>query len=91
MFKYLSLIIYLFILGAISRSTKRKQTKFKYLKSQVGNVKVITYLYIVFWLALHILSISSLSTYLNIEDYTYTQLMGVWFLNIMALVVLVGR
>lgn len=91
MFKYLSLIVYILVLMVVSRNIKLSRSRFRYLKCQADNVKVITYLYIVFWLALHLLSISSLSTYLNIEDYTYTQLIGVWFLNIMALVVLVGR
>jgi len=90
MFKYLSLIVYILVLNVVNRGIKLS-SRFRYLKGQSDNVKVITYLYIVFWLVLQILSLSSLSIYLHIDDYTYTQLLGVWFLNIMALVVLVEK
>ena len=90
MFKYLSLVVYILVLMVVSRGIKLS-SRFRYLKGQSDNVKVITYLYIVFWLVLQILSFSSLSTYLHIDDYTYTQLTGVWFLNIIALVVLAGK
>lgn len=91
MFKYLSLVVYILVLMVVSRGIKLSSSRVRYLKGQSDNVKVITYLYIVFWLVLQILSFSSLSTYLHIDDYTYSQLVGVWFLNIMALVVLVEK
>ena len=86
MFKYLSLVVYLLVLLAVSGSSR-----FKYLKGQSGNVRVITSLYIVFWFSVHLLSISDFSSYFSIDDSTYSLLAGVWFFNLMALVILVER
>lgn len=92
MFKYLSLVVYLLVLLAVSGSNpRRKRSRFKYLKGQSDNVRVITSLYIVFWFSVHLLSISNFSAYLNIDDSTYSLLAGVWFLNIMAFVILVEK
>ena len=49
MFKYLSLVVYLLVILAVSgSSTSQKRSRFNYLKGQSDNVGVITYLYIVF-------------------------------------------
>ena len=92
MFKYLSLVVYLLVLLAVSgSSTRRRRSRFKYLKGQSDNVRVITSLYIVFWFSVHLLSISEYSRYLHIDDSTYSLLAGVWFFNLMALVILVEK
>ena len=92
MFKYLSLVVYLLVLLAVSGSIpRRKRSRFKYLKGQSDNVRVITSLYIVFWLSVHLLSISDFSSYFSIDDSTYSSLAGVWFFNLMALVILVAK
>ena len=92
MVKYLSLVVYLLVLLAVSgSSTRRRRSRFKYLKGQSDNVRVITSLYIVFWLSVHLLSISDFSSYFSIDDSTYSLLAGVWFFNLMALVILVER
>lgn len=92
MFKYLSLVVYLLVLLAVSgSSTRRRRSRFKYLKGQSDNVRVITFLYIVFWLIVYLLSISEYSGYLLIDDSTYSLLAGVWFFNLMALVILVEK
>jgi hypothetical protein len=92
MFKYLSLVVYLLVILAVSGSrVSRRNSRFSYLKDQSDNVKVITYLYIIFWFSVHLLSISNFSAYLNIDDSTYSLLSGVWFINIIALVILVEK
>lgn len=92
MVKYLSLVVYLLVLLTVSGSNpKRKRSRFKYLKGQSDNVRVITSLYIVFWLSVHLLSISDFSSYFSIDDSTYSLLAGVWFFNLMALVILVEK
>lgn len=92
MFKYLSLAVYLLVLIVVSGSNpRRKRSRFKYLKGQSDNVRVITSLYIVFWFSVHLLSISNFSSYFSIDDSTYSRLAGVWFINIMALVILVEK
>ena len=92
MVKYLSLVVYLLVLLAVSGSNlRRKRSRFKYLKGQSDNVRVITSLYIVFWLSVHLLSISDFSSYFSIDDSTYSLLAGVWFFNLMALVILVEK
>ena len=92
MVKYLSLVVYLLVLLAVSgSSTRRRRSRFKYLKGQSDNVRVITSLYIVFWLSVHLLSISDFSSYFSIDDPTYSLLAGVWFFNLMALVILVEK
>ena len=92
MFKYLSLVVYLLVLLAVSgSSTRRRHSRFKYLKGQSDNVRVITSLYIVFWLVVHLLSISDFGSYFSIDDSTYSLLAGVWFFNLMALVILVEK
>lgn len=92
MVKYLSLVVYLLILLAVSGSSaRRRRIRFKYLKGQSDNVRVITSLYIVSWLSIHLLSISDFSSYFSIDDSTYSLLEGVWLLNVMALVILVEK
>ena len=92
MFKYLSLVVYLLVILSVSgSSTSQRRSRFNYLKGQSDNVRVITYLYIVFWLSVHLLSISDFSYYFNIGDSTYSSIAGVWFINIMALVILVEK
>lgn len=92
MFKYLSVVVYLLVLLAVSGSNpRRKRSRFKYLKGQLDNVKVITYIYVVFWLSVHLLSISDFSSYFSIDDSTYSLLAGVWLFNLMALVILVEK
>ena len=92
MVKYLSLVVYLLVLLAVSGSNpRRRRSRFKYLKGQSDNVRVITSLYIVFWFSVHLLSISDFSSYFSVDDSTYSLLTGVWFFNLMALVILVER
>lgn len=92
MVKYLSLVVYLLVLIVVSSSkTRRRRSRFKYLNGQSDNVRVITSLYIVFWLSIHLLSISDFSSYFSIDNSTYSLLEGVWFFNLMALVILVEK
>lgn len=92
MVKYLSLVVYLLVLIVVSSSKiRRRRSRFKYLNGQSDNVRVITSLYIVFWLSIHLLSISDFSSYFSIDDSTYSLLEGVWLLNVMALVILVEK
>lgn len=83
---YLGFLVFLYI--AESKGIFKDGSRFKPLKNYADNVRVVTYLYIVFWLVVYLLSISEFSGYLRINDSTYVLLSGVWSLNIMAIGIL---
>lgn len=83
---YLGFLLFLYI--AESKGIFKDGSRFKPLKHYSDNVKVVTYLYIVFWLVVYLLSISEFSGYLRINDSTYILLSGVWSLNIMVIGIL---
>lgn len=95
MVKIFSLGLYLgfllFLYTAESKGIFKDGSRFKPLKHYSDNVKVVTYLYIVFWLVVYLLSISGLSGYLHIDDSTYILLAGVWSLSLMAMGILAER
>ena len=86
---YLGFLLFLYI--AESKGIFKDASRFKPLKHYSDNVKVVTYLYIVFWLVAYLLSISGLSGYLHIDDSTYIILSGVWFLSIIAIGILAEK
>lgn len=86
---YLGFLLFLYI--ADSKGIFKDGSRFKPLKHYSDNVKVVTYLYIVFWLVVYLLSISEFSGYLHIDDSTYILLAGVWSLNIMAIGILAEK
>ena len=86
---YLGFLVFLYI--AESKGIFKDGSRFKPLKNYADNVKVITYLYIVFWLVIYLLSISEQSGYLHIDDSTYIILSGVWFLSIIAIGILAEK
>lgn len=83
---YLGFLVFLYI--AESKGIFKDGSRFKPLKHYSDNIKVVTYLYIVFWLVVYLLSISKFNGYLRINDSTYILLSGVWSLNIMAIGIL---
>ena len=83
---YIGFLVFLYI--AESKGIFKDGNRFKPLKHYVDHVKVVTYLYIVFWLVVYLLSILEFSGYLRINDSTYILLAGVWSLNIMAIGIL---
>lgn len=83
---YISFLVFLYI--SESKGIFKDGSRFKPLKHYADNVKVVTYLYIVFWLVVYLLSISEFNGYLHIDDSTYILLAGVWSLNIMAIGIL---
>ena len=86
---YLGFLLFLYI--AESKGIFKDGSKFKPLKLYSDNVKVVTYLYIVFWLVVYLLSISELDGYLHIDDSTYILLSGVWSLSVIAIGILAER
>lgn len=83
---YLGFLLFLYI--AESKGIFKDGSRFKPLKHYSDNVKVVTYLYIVFWLVVYLLSISEYNGYLRIDDSTYILLTGVWSLSVMAIGIL---
>mgnify|MGYP006947139384 CR=1 FL=1 len=83
---YVGFLVFLYI--AEYKGIFKDGSRFKPLKPYADNVKVVTYLYIVFWLVVYLLSILEDNGYLHIEDSTYILLAGVWSLNIMAIGIL---
>ena len=86
---YLGFLLFLYI--AESKGIFKDGSRFKPLKHYSDNVKVVTYLYIVFWLVVYLLSISEYNGYLHIDDSTYILLTGVWFLSVMAIGILAEK
>lgn len=86
---YLGFLLFLYI--AESKGIFKDGSIFKPLKHYSDNVKVVTYLYIVFWLVVYLLSISELYGYLHIDDSTYILLSGVWSLSVIAIGILSER
>lgn len=86
---YLGFLLFLYI--AESKGIFKDGSRFKPLKNYANNVKVITYLYIVFWLVVYLLSISEFNGYLHIDDSTYILLAGVWSLCVMAIGILAEK
>ena len=86
---YLGFLLFLYI--AESKGIFKDGSRFKPLKHYSDNVKVVTYLYIVFWLVVYLLSISELYGYLLIDDSTYILLSGVWSLSVIAIGILAER
>ena len=95
MFKIFSLGLYLgflvFLYITESKGIFKNGSRFKPLKHYSDNVKVVTYLYIVFWFIVYLLSVSELSGYLHIDDSTYILLAGVWSLSVMAIGILAEK
>ena len=83
---YIGLLVFLYI--AESKGIFKDGSRFKPLKHYADNVKVVTFLYIVFWLVVYLLSISKFDGYLRIDDSTYILLAGVWSLSVMAIGIL---
>lgn len=83
---YIGFLVFLYI--AESKGIFKDGSRFKPLKHYADSVKVVTYLYTVFWLVVYLLSISEANGYLRINDSTYILLAGVWSLNIMAIGIL---
>lgn len=86
---YIGLLVFLYI--AESKGIFKDGSRFKPLKHYADNVKVVTFLYIVFWLVVYLLSISKFDGYLRIDDSTYILLAGVWSLSVMAIGILAER
>lgn len=86
---YMGFLVFLYI--AESKGIFKDGSRFKPLKHYADNVKVVTFLYIVFWLVVYLLSISKLDGYLRIDDSTYILLAGVWSLSVMAIGILAER
>lgn len=86
---YLGFLVFLYI--AESKNIFKDGSRFKPLKHYADNVKVVTYLYIVFWLVVYLLSISELGGYLHIDDSTYILLSGVWSLSVIAIGILAEK
>ena len=86
---YLGFLLFLYI--AESKGIFKDGSRFKPLKHYSDNVKVVTYLYIVFWLVVYLLSISEYNGYLRIDDSTYILLTGVWSLSVMAIGILAEK
>ena len=86
---YIGFLVFLYI--AESKGIFKDGSRFKPLKLHADSVKVVTYLYIVFWLVVYLLSISEFSVYLLIDDSTYLLLTGVWSLSVMAIGILAEK
>ena len=86
---YIGFIVFLYI--SEYKGIFKDGSRFKPLKHYADNVKVVTFLYIVFWLVVYLLSISEFSGYLHIDDSTYILLAGVWSLNVMAIGILAEK
>lgn len=86
---YIGFLVVLYI--AESKGIFKDGSIFKPLKHYSDNVKVVTYLYVIFWLVVYLLSISEVNGYLHIEDSTYILLAGVWSINVMAIGILAEK
>ena len=86
---YIGFLVFIYI--AEFKGIFKDGSRFKPLKHYSDNVKVVTYLYIVFWLVVYLLSISKANGSLNIDDSTYILLTGVWSLNVMAIGILAEK
>ena len=86
---YIGFLVVLYI--AESKGIFKDGSRFKPLKHYSDNVKVVTYLYVIFWLVVYLLSISEVTGYLHIEDSTYILLAGVWSINVMAIGILAEK
>lgn len=86
---YLGFLLFLYI--AESKGIFKDGSRFKPLKHYSDNVKVVTYLYIVFWLVVYLLSISELYGYLHIDGSTYILLSGVWSLSVISIGILAEK